>query len=355
MTITRLLLQKFRNYDSADFKFDDGVTYIVGPNTAGKSNLIEAIYLLAQGKSYRAEKDEQMIRLGESIARVKAALSDGKNTTIPEVVLAEPSVTGKAFSKRYFINDIPKRRVDFSSTFQALLFEPSDLDLISGSPSLRREFFDEVLEQTSYDYRHALLTYTKAIRQRNALLQRTKETGIRQDKQFEYWDEILIRTGNQITSARTDFIKYLNSQQKELFPMFLMYDSSIISVERLLQYREAEVASSATLVGPHRDDLGIYMEQSGNRAELLLKSFGSRGQQRLAVLQLKLLQLNYMHEKLSEKPVLLLDDIFSELDEEHIRYILEVVNKQQTIITTTHKEFIGEAKITNPRIIELEK
>jgi DNA replication and repair protein RecF len=356
MIISHLLLQQFRSYEAENFTFHPDATFVVGANTSGKSNLIEAIYLLTQGKSFRTEKDNQMVRFGNTVSRVKAeVVTDDKESKILEVVLAEPEATGNIFSKRYLINGLPKRRIDFADVFHALLFEPSDLDIISGSPSLRRDFLDEVLEQTDKEYRYALLTYTKAIRQRNALLQRAKETGIRQEKQFNYWDEIVIQAGTIVTESRAAFINYLNTQKKELFPIHIFYDQSRISRERLDQYKEAEVAAAVTLVGPHRDDVTIYMGKSTDREEMLLKSFGSRGQQRLAVLQMKLLQLSYLNEKLTEKPVLLLDDIFSELDEEHIKYILKIMNKQQTIVTTTHKEFLEKASLKKSYIIEMKK
>lgn len=354
MILSRLLLQNFRNYSSSDFSFSTGTTFIVGPNTSGKSNIIEAIYLLAFGKSFRTEQDEQMVSFGKEISRVKALINENSNeNTKLEVTLAQGALAGqRSLIKKYQINDLPKRRIDFAGNLPVLLFEPSDLDLISGSPGLRREFLDEVLEQTDREYRQNLLTYTKALRQRNALLQRTRETGVRQKMQFSYWDEIIIRTGNDITKKRSLLINALNEAEKELFLLNLSYDSSIISADRLAKYKEAEVASGVTLVGPHRDDILFSMKREGEDA-LALKSFGSRGQQRLGVLQLKILQLQYMKIKLKEQPILLLDDIFSELDEEHIKHILDVVSHQQTIITTTHREFLTEAGLENPYIIEL--
>ena len=355
MLLTRLLLQNFRSYDSADFTFSPNVTYIVGPNTAGKSNIIEAISMLSRGKSFRAEKDGEIVRIGSDTARVKATVEgeDDEEKTL-EVFCAVPGIVSTQFTKRYFNNGLPKRRVDFAGALPTLLFEPSDLDLVSGSPILRREFMDEVLEQADREYRLDLITYTKAIRQRNALLQRTRETGVRVDRQFSYWDEIVIRTGSNITFKREAFINYLNDKKKELFLLHITYDPSVISEERLLKYREAEMGTGVTLVGPHRDDFLLSMKREGEEA-LTLKSYGSRGQQRLGVLQLKLLQLEYMRDVMNEAPVLLLDDIFSELDSEHIQHILGVVGKQQTIITTTHKEFLEAAAVNNPYTIDLKE
>jgi DNA replication and repair protein RecF len=167
-----------------------------------------------------------------------------------------------------------------------------------------------------------------------------------------YWDDLLITAGNTITQKREDLITYINDQKKALFSCSLAYDKSVISAERLSQYADAELGAGVTLVGPHRDDVQILMESLGRKEPIAIKSYGSRGQQRLAVLQLKLLQLVYMREHLAEQPVLLLDDIFSELDDMHINHILEMIHGQQTIITTTHKEFIKE--VAMGKMIELE-
>lgn len=354
MLLNRLLLQNFRSYASADFSFSPDTTFIVGPNTAGKSNILEAISLLSFGKSFRTEQYEQLIKLNQEVGRVKGSIKGGGvDKKELEVTIAERSITGRnSLVKKYSVNGLPKRRADFAGTLPTLLFEPSDLDLVSGSPGLRREFLDEVLEQTDRDYRYSLQTYTKALRQRNALLQRTREMGVRVEKQFSYWDEIVIRTGSEIIEKRKRFIEYLNEKRKELFLLYITYDPSIISEERLAQYKEAEMGAGVTLVGPHRDDLLLTMKREDEEA-LLLKSYGSRGQQRLSVLQLKLIQLEYMQDMLEEKPVLLLDDIFSELDEGHIRHLLSVIKNQQTIITTTHEEFLYHAGLKNSYIIRL--
>lgn len=323
------------------------VTVIIGPNTAGKSNLIEALYLLSSGKGARSEKDIQMIRFGEEVGRVKGKVKDEDGENILEVVIAKINAT---YSKRFLVNNVAKRRVDFMEKFHALLFAPTHLDLVSGSPSIRRAFLDDVLESVDRDYRGASIQYEKALRQRNALLHVVKETGRRDPKVFEYWDNILITNGQLMTKKREEFIEFVNTTQNDLIPFQLEYDKSIVSVARLEQYLRAEEASAVTLVGPHRDDFEVYLGEGKDA-----RSYGSRGQQRLVVLQLKLLQLQYMEEHLGERPVLLLDDIFSELDDHHIDVVMGIVNKQQTIITTTHKEFLKNKNLKTSEIIELEK
>lgn len=347
MILKHLFLENFRSYTKSEFNFSNNTTIIIGPNTSGKTNLIEAIYLLSVGKSPKTEKEEEILQFEKEIARVRGVLEDD---TSLEVVITKDR-------KKYLVNGVSKRRVDFSENFKVVLFSPIDLDLVIGSPSKRRGFLDEVLEQVNRDYRIATNDYTKALRQRNALLENVQETGIRNEEIFEYWDELLIRTGNFITKKREEFIEFINHEKKNIFEFSIIYDESIISKERLLQYKQAEVGAGVTLVGPHRDDFLIRMHTnkiSPNASESRdVKVFGSRGQQRLVVLQLKLLQILFIQQILGEPPTLLLDDIFSELDEGHINLVLEMTKGQQTIITTTHKEFIKEKFTNKAHMVEL--
>jgi DNA replication and repair protein RecF len=353
MSITSLSLQHFRSYTQSTFHFSPQTTVIIGPNTAGKSNLIEAIFLLSTGKSFKAEKDLQMIQFGKSIGRAKGLITnEGEKDTL-EVVVAEAaaSMTSRAYTKRFLVNNVPKRRIDFAGKLPSLLFVPSDLDIIISSPSQRRGFLDTVLEITDRQYRISSIAYDKALRHRNALLDVVKETGIRNEEQFVYWDHLLIEHGSYLTQKREELIDYMNTEGKDLIECIVTYDKSVVSQERLEQYRGPELGSGVTLVGPHRDDFFVEIVKNGEKRNV--KSFGSRGQQRLVVLQLKLLQLTYMERELGERPLLLLDDIFSELDEEHIQDVLAIVGKQQTILTTTHKEFLTTGIDKSAEIIEL--
>lgn len=343
MFLKNISLQNFRSYQKSQFTFSDNTTLIVGPNTAGKSNLIEAIYLLSFGKSFRTEKDSDMISFGKEVGRVNGATSD----TELEAVLTQTPL------KKFLVNGVAKRRVDFAGILSCVLFSPLDLEIIIGSPSNRRNLLNDVLEQADNLYRRSLIDYAKALRQRNALLEKTRETGSRNEKLFEYWDSLLIENGAVITKKREGFIEFANSESKEICDFVMYYDKSIISQARLLQYQEAEVASGNTLVGPHRDDFSISLFNNTWLTTHNVKTFGSRGQQRLAILQLKLLQLSFIEKAISERPVLLLDDIFSELDEGHIELVLEMVGKQQTIATTTHKEFFKKTFLQAVNVIEL--
>lgn len=342
-------LQKFRSYDKKEFSFEDS-TLIVGPNTSGKSNLVEAIYLLSSGKSFRTDKDAQMLKFGEEVGRVKAQITNDEL----EVLITNGLVNGGSQYKKFLVNGVAKRRVDFAGKLLVVLFSPQDLEIIIESPSLRRNFLDEVLEQTDRNYRVASIAYVKALRQRNALLELARESGSRNEKQFEYWDNLVIENGNIVTAKREEFINFVNLSGKDIFDFVIEYDKSTISRQRLAQYEREEMAAGVTLVGPHRDDFTVSMFNGGKTAHNV-KFYGSRGQQRLAILQLKMLQLLFIEKILGERPLLLLDDIFSELDEGHIQLILEEIGKQQTIITTTHEEFIPKKLLKSMKVINFIK
>ncbi|MDP2585424.1 MAG: DNA replication and repair protein RecF [Candidatus Levybacteria bacterium] len=368
MHLENISLQNFRSYEKADFSFSSATTLIVGPNTAGKSNLIEAIFFLACGRSFRIDKDDQLIKFEKEIARIKGKAArlpapersdGGQEDEDLEVVIAKAGVGGQLRSfKKYLVNGVGKRKADFIGNFFAVLFAPNDLEIIIAGPSKRRDFIDNILIQTGRDYRLASGFYEKGLRIRNALLHKAKETGIRSGKEFAYWDNLLIVQGQKITKKREDFIKYLNDSKKDILDFKIFYDKSIISKERLLQYKDAEIGSGITLVGPHRDDFIINL--INKKEEHDIKFFGSRGQQRLAILQLKILELNYIEQETGDKPTLLLDDIFSELDEEHINLVLDQTLLRrgyggQAIITTTHKEFIPKKLLGQISVIELKR
>jgi len=345
-------LQNFRNYSQDEFKFNGDTTVIVGPNTSGKTNLIEAIFLLATGKSFRTDKDIQMINFKQDLARVKGRI----NETSLEVMITNGQLGGQTSQfKKFLVNGVPKRRIDFVENFPAVLFSPEDLEIIVDSPSLRRKFLDNVLEQVDREYRLALVSYAKGLRQRNALLENTRETGVRNEKQFEYWDNLIIEFGEKITKKREEFIEFVNNEAKDIFDFAAFYDKSVISKPRLLQYKDAETASGVTLVGPHRDDFSVSMFNNTRKTTHDIKFYGSRGQQRLTILQLKILELLFIEKRLGQRPVLLLDDIFSELDKGHIELILEMIGLQQTIITTTHKEFIPSKVLNKMQVIRFTK
>jgi DNA replication and repair protein RecF len=352
MHLKHITLQNFRSYTKSNFTFDPRLTIIVGPNASGKSNLVEAIGMLSLGKSFRTSKEKQLIAFGKSVTHIKGNVSENEDDEQIEITVSlNPQ---EVLQKRYLINGISKRRSALSGRLPTVLFTPLDLAIVSGQPGDKRRYLDEVLEQTDPDYATALQVYTKALRQRNALLELAQKQGRRDGERFLYWDELLITNGQIITGKREKFIAYINQQPKKLFPFDIVYDKSLMSKERLLQYKDAEVGAGVTLVGPQRDDVLIQTEHPVSKDVEDVKYFCSRGQQRLITLELKNTQLSYLQKELGAQPILVLDDIFSELDSEHIEQVLHMMNAFQTIITTTHKAFINPHVAHNTAVIELE-
>lgn len=342
--IKKLKLTNFRNFVTKTLDFSEDITVIMGENAVGKTNILEAISFLSSGKSFKAKIEEDMINYNTDIGRIKGKLKSG---LVLESVLTRGLIDigtdnpEKVARKKLLVNNISKRLVDFAGNFKTVLFGPWDLDLVTESPSVRRKFLDNVLSQVDREYRRCSLSYEKGLRQRNRLLLRIREEGLSRS-QLIFWNQLLIKNGNYLSTKREDFIEFVNSQTQPSGQNFsIEYDKSAISEGRLEQYKEEEVYAATTLVGPHRDDF-IFKKGSGEVRELA--SFGSRGEQRMGVLWLKMAELNYIESIVEERPTLLLDDIFSELDHEHRDVVMELARKQQTIITTADEHFVDESQ-----------
>src|SRR3989339_1524639 len=317
MKIDKLELKNFRNHDKRAFSFGDK-TVIVGENGSGKSNILEAIYLLATGKSFRADTDLEMVNYERQFFRVDGKIKDNGDLG---VLLNE----GR---KKFEVNGISKRMMDFAGRLKAVLFGPTDLDLITGSPSIRRRYLDFVIMQTDREYRRSLISYEKGLRQRNKILENIRE-GLAERNQLWFWDRLLIKEGGYITQKREE---YLDKANKSGTRYKAVYDKSVISESRLKQYEVEEVGAAVTLVGPHRDDFTVEMSAKD------ISKYGSRGEQRMAVMWLKKNESEYLVTD-EGVPVWLLDDIFSELDHHHREEVEKEVERQikkggQIIMTT---------------------
>ena len=258
--IKSVRLENFRNFRFKKISFSEKTTIIVGPNASGKTNILESLFLLSTGKSFHARIEEEMINYNAEIARVS-----GLNL---EVVLTRGlidvgnSQPERVPRKKLFVNGISRRLIDFAGNFKVVLFGPWDLDLVTASPSLRRNFLDTVLSQTDREYRRSILSYERGLRQRNKLLLRIRDEFLPRS-QLLFWNQLLIKNGDYISTKREELINFANSMpglDDQIFQ--LEYDKSAISPERLEKYAEAEVALGATLVGPHRDDIKLKVESS---------------------------------------------------------------------------------------------
>jgi len=351
MLIQKVRLNDFRNFKTKLFEFSPKTTVIIGPNASGKTNILESLFLLSTGKSFHARVEEEMVNYDADLARVKGRVKTDGTVVDLETVLTRgfldigKSAPEKIAKKRLLVNGVGKRLIDFAGNFRVTLFGPWDLDLVTESPTLRRRFMDTVISQVDREYRRASLSYEKGLRQRNRLLLRIREEGISRS-QLLFWNKLLVKNGDYISLKREEFVDFSNLTEALNDQRFILeYDRSPISEARLEQYAEEEVAAATTLVGPHRDDFTFNISASGEpRRSRNLDRFGSRGEQRMGVLWLKLAELAFIEHISRERPTLLLDDIFSELDDAHREVVMKASKNQQTIITTADPHFTEKLK-----------
>lgn len=312
----------------------------VGKNTSGKTNLLEALTTLAFGKSGRGAADIDLIAKGENSALIAADVEGGENFNLEIRFFINPQT--ERLQKKYLKNGVPVSLQNFAGNFLIVSFSPDDLRIVSDSPGTRRAFLNSCLMQTDAKYRQALNLFETAIKSRNAILEKIKD-GRGRRAELSYWDKIAIENGQYLTKKREEFMEFINVgvASGDHLQLNVIYDRSEISAARLSQYAEAEVAATSTLVGPHRDDLQFF---DGARN---LKTFGSRGEQRMTVLLIKLKELEFIEKMHGETPVLLLDDIFSELDLENRSLALELLGGRQTIITTADEKEMENLKLEN--------
>jgi len=367
--VKNLKLLNFRNYAQLELNFDSRPTVLVGDNAAGKSNILEAVYLLSTSKSQRVGSEAELIKQGEEFSKVQCEIatdpSDPRNDTTRRafgtVVIASEAkqslevtmqILNNQFTKRVKVNGVPRRSVDFIGNLPAVIFYPSDINMVTGSPSLRRWHLDMGLAQIDPDYKKALSLYEQFLISRNRVLKRIRE-GLSRKDELDYWTEGLVKEADIISEKRQIFFDFVNNLVTELGEYKFKYVPSIVTLEKLNITNGREVAAVATLIGPHRDDYEVQIRNSKFEIRNLSK-FGSRGEQRTATLAFKLALLEYMALILGKRPVLLLDDVFSELDASHRAHVVEVVSRQQTIIATVELENIPKAFLNSARILRVE-
>lgn len=358
MILKKLHLTHFRKFSQKQLSFSSFLTIITGANAVGKTNILESIFLCATAKSFRTSTDSEMIQFNQEMGRINAEVNSKEDKQVDlEVVLTKGEVIHiPSPLKRFLVNGVGKRSIDFIGNLRTVLFWPQDMELVTDSPTLRRRYLDFVLSQVDREYRRTILSYERGLRQRNKVLEAIREKGAHRH-QLVFWDQLLIKTGEYIYQKRDEFITYLNkfrlrTEDLHFTAHQIEYDASIISRGRLDQYSKEEIAAGVTLVGPHRDDMHFLL--NAEKEVRNLAHFGSRGEQRLAVLWLKLGELSYIEDATKEKPILLLDDIFSELDHHHKEIVFDVIGNQQTIVTTTEKDQISISKVKDVEVINLQ-
>jgi len=347
MYLTKIKLTNFRNITNKELSFGKA-TVLLADNTRGKTNILEAIFYLSTGRSFRAEKESEVIRADAQFADIEGMIVSKEEKTKLRVFISNENETKK---KMMQVNGVNRNLSNFSGHLKVIIFTPENFDILYGSPTIRRRYLDSILVQVDRKYARSLSQYKKVTYQRNRLLERIRERKA-QVNELDYWNRKLIELGRLIQETRYQLISFLDVQlnnysflHRKQKRISLIYESNLVNEERLIRYQPREIEAGVTLIGPHRDDLGVNLE--GKK----IITFGSRGEQRLAILSLSLTALEFVEHMVNKRPLLLLDDIFSELDAYHRSSVLEVVKKQQTIITTTDWEFkttdIDDLKIIN--------
>ncbi len=337
-TLVEIELNNFRNYKRHKHVFEKGINWITGVNGSGKTNLLEAVLCLSQGKSYRVVRQEDMVEWKSDAARVRGRFVCEERNDELEINIWKAGAGGKKMSgKSYKINGVGKLLRNYVGKMMSVWFGPEDLSLISGGSGGRRRYMDVILGQSDVKYGRFVREYEQALKRRNKLLELLALGKITRQP-FAYYDEILLSRGEYIHQIRRELVDYMNvffGCHENFGNLLVNYDHSVMSKERLIKYQYAEIEAGVTLIGPQRDDLNIiYMFGDEKQS---LRNFGSRGQQRMGALGLKLGELEFLTQKNGRRPILLLDDVLSELDENHQKIVMKVMELQQTIVTGVNK------------------
>ena len=365
MKLTNLQLQNFLNYESVQLEFTDGVHVFIGENAQGKTNLMESIYALAMTKSHRTTNDKELIGWNKEFATIKGTVEKTATKTNLELQFSKKGKIAK-------VNYLEQKRLSsYLGNLNVILFAPENLTLVKGSPQNRRKFVDMELGQMSSLYLYDLVEYNRVLKQRNTYLKQLAIKKKQPDEYLEVLSEMLSELASKIVFHRLDFMKQLEalaipihdqlSLGREKFSV--SYQATIpledgltpsqmkeIYIDQFKKNQTREADQATTLIGPHRDDLIFYLN------EIPVQTYGSQGQQRSTVLSLKLAEIELMKLSTGEYPLLLLDDVLSELDDDRQTHLIKAIeNKVQTFITTTSLDGIKQQFINEPVVIPIEK
>ena len=334
--ISSIRLQNFRSYKDDSFEFDPGVNIVVGPNASGKTNLLEAVLVLARGSSYRV-RDIELVQFGKPWARLDGTFQ--KNT---RAVKLEPG------DKTFLIDGKPFKRLSLERTLPVVFFEPNHLQLMTRGPDQRREYFDDLLERSQPAYRSLVASYKRTLAQRNALLKHSRTQAA---QQLFAWNIRLSQLGSQIAVSRQQLAGEINQILAKTYSQIAKHKSNVEMkyeaqfpvgnyASRLLSKLEAgaklDFERGFTAYGPHREDFSFYLDGQN------VAQTASRGETRSLLLALKIFELGLIEKARGQRPIFLLDDVFSELDGARRRALVARLKKHQTIITTTDAEAVLE-------------
>jgi len=334
MILQSLSLENFRCHrQTKTLEFADSTTIITGENARGKTTLLEAVYMLSRGRGFREDEEIELLSFGQEHGYVEGEYKVDNTTTKSSITYQR---VGDSLTKRYILGKTPVGLIRYRrAQTPVVLFAPHQIDIIVHGPSYRREYLDSVILAVDPTYTKVIREYESALRKRNALLEDyTSIDALR--KEIIFWNEYLVKRATVITEARTKFIDYLNAHAQFAGRTFhVTYLANEMTIARLEERFHVEAAAHRTLIGPQKDDIEIMIR--GDRGDISAHTYASRSQQRLTLLYLKMHELDYVSEHLNDKPILLLDDVYSEFDGANRHLISSLIPHYQTIVTTTEE------------------
>jgi DNA replication and repair protein RecF len=365
MRVAAIALEDFRSYDDRRLELAPGVTAFVGPNGAGKTNILEAVHLIARGESSRAGDDAEMIRWGAPLARVSVDACGVDDQARLEVTLFAPAVDVRRRPRRYTADGAPRRADDIVGRVAVVAFFPEDTDLLASAPSARRRYLDAMVSQVDRSHRADTRAYANVLTQRNALLRAGRDEEPVSESEMAFWDTELVRLAATISLRREAAVRELRPSFRAAAAALgadpapdVAYAGQVqgsTAEERAEGYRrliaekrDRERWQATTLVGPHREDLAVA---AGERP---LPTFASRGEQRSAVLALKLAEADWIRGHVGESPIFLLDDVLSELDTAHREALCRALPEgAQALLTAAVLTSIPEALRRGATVTEI--
>lgn len=359
MEIKKLHLRNFRNYCDETVEFSKNISFIFGENAQGKTNIIEGLYLLSTGKSHRTNNMNELVKYGENYFDIMLEFEE--NQYLQSIRMKYEKGKGREL----YINDIKREKIsDLLGVIRSVLFAPESLQYVKGSPGERRRILDIVLCQMNGKYLSDLQKYSRIIKNKNILL-KNYQTERKYDDQLDVWNESQARTGAKIIEKRKEFIEMLEKRMSRLMlgisdgkeKIRLKYKSFYEEgkpvyeslAEAINKSKEREIEQGNCLAGPHRDDMEIYVNEKNSRI------YCSQGQQRSVALAMDIAIVEEIEEKTEKSPILLLDDVMSELDIKRQSFLYELIQKRQTVITSTEKMKLEEKKNKNISYIHVEE
>lgn len=375
MLLQKLVLQNFRNRDSDVFELSPHLTIFLGENARGKTNLLESIYFLINGVGFRESREEELLQIGKNEAYVEGRFKVERGHQDFKIHIAKKA---GIVEKIYFLERSRRRHAQYmEDQTKAILFAPEHIEIINGSPDIRRDYFNKVISFYDLEYKKKLINLESALRRRNKIFEHVHDDA-KLHEELSFWNTYIEEQASYVTKKRVEYVDYLNKHQKldhkgalqnnsdvldaphgavflnkdrdylgtgpKEFQM--VYMKNIATVARFKEVFEEEKRWRRTIIGPQKDEFQIIIKSLTPKN---VHHYGSRSEQRFAVFWLKMNEITYHEDTYHKKPILLLDDIFSEFDQQNKQLILELIKKYQTVLTTTEDELVEHIDI--PKVV----